>query len=228
MPTLSETINSHDRYASGDEFQSSEQSNTTVIATGPATVRKFLSERSTPILDQIWHLSRRHRDTCFLMPRTELPDELAQQFTERKCLVVPAKTRWDIAAVVYSKDASIGYAELALQSGDTNDLKVVLALNNKTLLIDFDGLRERAFQAFETELPIVYKEQDSCALVVHPYRPNQLDLLLKEANASLTTDWHDTGLSFEDEIRRRLRCNLPRNIIVITNCVDMAGVAEHD
>ncbi|ANB75033.1 hypothetical protein AYM40_21645 [Paraburkholderia phytofirmans OLGA172] len=128
---------------------------------------------------------------------------------------------------MYSKDASIGYAELALQSGDTNDLKVVLALNNKTLLIDFDGL-ERAFQAFETELPIVYKAQDSCALVVHPYRPHQLDLLLKEANASLITDWHDAGLSFEDEIRRRLRCNLPRNIIVITNCVDMAGAAEHD
>jgi hypothetical protein len=228
MTTLSETIHSHDTCASGDEVQSSEQSNTTVIATGPATVRRFLSGRSTPMLDQIWHLSRRHCDTCFLTPRTELPDELAQQFTERKCLVVPAKTQWDIAAIVYSKDASIGYAELALQSGDTNDLKVVLALNNKTLLIDFDGLRERAFQAFETELPIVYKEQDSCALVVHPYRPNQLDLLLKEANASLTTDWHDTGLSFEDEIRRRLRCNLPRNIIVITNCVDMAGVAEHD
>ncbi|CAE6906715.1 hypothetical protein R69608_03258 [Paraburkholderia nemoris] len=108
------------------------------------------------------------------------------------------------------------------------EYKVVLALNNKTLLIDFDGIRKRAFQAFETELPIVYKAQDSCALVVHPYHPHQLDLMLEEANSSLTTGWHDAGLSFEDEIRRRLRCNLPRNIIVITNCVDMAGAAEHD
>ncbi|WP_341317603.1 hypothetical protein WN982_40790 [Paraburkholderia sp. IMGN_8] len=159
------------------------------------------------------------------MNRSDLPHELAQQFTERRCLVVAAKTPWDLAAAAGSADTSIGYVELALQSDDTNQFKAVLALDHKTLLIDFDGLRECLYQAFETEFPIIYASQDSCVMVVHPYYPHELETLLANANACLGTDWNDAGLSFEDEIRRRLRGNLPRNVVVVTSCIDLSDIA---
>jgi hypothetical protein len=214
--------------APSEDVQSSLLSNAgTVISTGPITVRRFSCEHSTPMLDRIWNLSRRHRDACFLVSRTNLPDELAQQFTENCCIVVPAKTQWDIAAAFNSTDVSIGYAELALQTAEANQLKVMLALDHKTLLIDFSGLREHVFSKFETELPIVYKARDSCALATHPYHPHHLDSMLRAASVRLTADWDCAGLSFEDEIRRRLRSNLPRNTIVVTDCVDMTSASEN-
>jgi hypothetical protein len=225
---MSQIIQRQEPSASTNAVQSSPQSTAgTIIATTAPTVQRFFCERSTPILDRVWHLSRRHRDTCFLVNRTALPDEFVQQFTENRCIVVPAKTQWDIAAAFNSTDVSIGYAELALQTAEANQLKVLLALDHKTLLIDFEGLRERAFHMFEAELPIVYKARDSCALAVHPYHPHHLDSMLKEASAVLASEWGCAGLSFDDEIRRRLRSNLPRNTIVVTDCVDMTSASEN-
>ncbi|MFL9910323.1 hypothetical protein [Paraburkholderia sp. RL17-337-BIB-A] len=224
---MSQIIQRQETSASTNAVQSSSQSAAgTIIATTAPTVQRFFCERSTPILDRVWHLSRRHRDTCFLVNRTALPDELTQQFTGKGCIVVSAKTQWDVAAAFHSTDALIGYAELALPAAEMNQLKVLLAFDYKTLLIDFEGLRNRVFHIFEAELPIVYKAQDSCALVVHPYHPQHLDSMLSAASVGLTADWDCTGLSFEDEIRRRLRSNLPRNVIVVTDCIDMTRAPE--
>lgn len=185
-------------------------------------------QHTTPALNRVWQLSRTHRDTCFLVRCSDLPPELAHRTTENRCLVVAAKMQWDLDAASACCDMTIRCAELALVSDDSslpNELRAVLAFDNNKLLLDFSGLRGCLCHAFQSELPIVYTGHGSSVLVVHPYIAREIDALLASANARIGADWHNAGMSFEDEIRRRLRSNLPRDVIVVTNCIDLTSVA---
>ena len=191
-------------------------------------VKRYMVNEVTPALETVRRLAKIRFDTCFLVSRNDAPEPLSKYIHEKVAVVVPLVATFDESWIFHSTDVGISYQELVIDDGNRlPSIPVMMTLDERRVLFDFEALRESVFRSLRVQLPVMYVSTSATILVTYPFHQFAFENAFYSAVTGFQIAWEnpDCDQPFEQRLDRLRRDSLPHFVYVNRFVDDMTGHA---